>query len=319
MIREISMHERIMKILCCPECKSGLDLLESQYIGDEIKAGMLKCSRCNKSYPILDFIPRFVKSDSYAKNFSFEWDIHRRTQLDSVTGNSESKNTFIEKIGIDLSELKDKVILDVGCGMGRFIEVVQPYAKDVIGIDISLAVNSAYKNLRKYPNVHIIQANVFNLPFFNESFDFIYSIGVLHHTPSTKNAFMNLPRLLKKSGTIAIWVYSNELPYANIASDLYRHLTIHLPQKFLWYLSHIAVPLYHLKKRLGIRKVINLFFPTSDHPESEWRILDTFDWYSPRYQYKHTFKEVTVWFKEAGLKNIKCITVEVAVKGEKLG
>jgi hypothetical protein len=55
--------------------------------------------------------------------------------------------------------------------------------------------------------------------------------------------------------------------------------------------------------------------PTSLNPDPEWRWLDTFDWYSPRYQWKHTYEEVERWFEEAGLHQIERGPFAVSVRG----
>ena len=65
---------------------------------------------------------------------------------------------------------------------------------------------------------------MFKLPFAPESFDYIYSIGVLHHTPDCEQAFKGLPRLLKPGGRIAIWLYSAYNPWYRM-SDVYRKWT----------------------------------------------------------------------------------------------
>ncbi|MFQ5867210.1 MAG: methyltransferase domain-containing protein [bacterium] len=314
------MKNKLLKLLCCPKCNAGLGIGKFKSVNSEIKSGIFQCPVCQAEYQIIDFIPRFVETDKYVKSFSFEWTIHKTTQLDSATGRSESKDTFVEKTGIELEKLRDKIVLDAGCGMGRFMEVVQPYAKEAVGIDLSFAVNSAYENLKKFDNLHIIQADVLNLPLKKNSFDYIYSIGVLHHTPDTKKAFMNLAGLLKSGGEIAIWVYSNEKSYTcikNKFTDFYRLFTVHIPKKLLWYLSHLAIPFYYFKKIPKVGTLIDLTFPMSNHCDWKWRVLDTFDWYSPKYQHKHTYREVIHWFKEAGLKDIELLDFPVAVKGRK--
>jgi hypothetical protein len=53
------------------------------------------------------------------------------------------------------------------------------------------------------------------------------------------------------------------------------------------------------------------------HPEAEWRVLDTFDWYSPRYQWKQTYPELQRWFQEAGLDEIQVLARPVAMRGKK--
>jgi len=314
------VKNRLLKLLCCPKCKADLGIRKSKSVNSEIESGILHCSICEGEYQIINFIPRFVSTDKYVGSFSFEWKIHKKTQLDSATGKTESKVTFIQKTGTKVENLRNKIVLDVGCGMGRFMEVVQPYAKEVIGIDLSFAVDSAHENLKKFDNVHFIQADVFNLPLKNNTFDYIYSIGVLHHTPDTKKAFMKLPCILKSGGEIAIWVYSDETGYTRIRNrftDFYRIFTTHLPKKLLWYLSHLAIPFYYCKKISKVGAFLDLVFPTSNHPVIEWRVLDTFDWYSPKYQRKHTRDEVINWFKEAGLKDIELLDFPVAVKGRK--
>jgi len=314
------VKNRLLKLLCCPKCKEDLEMRVAKSLKGEIESGILYCPVCQREYPIINFIPRFVSMDKYVKSFSFEWEIHKKTQLDSITGRPESKDTFIQKTGTKPENLKDKIVLDVGCGMGRFMEVVQPYAKEVIGVDLSFAVDSAYENLKKFDNVHLIQADIFNLPFKNNTFDFIFSIGVLHHTRDTKKAFIKLPSILKSEGEIAIWVYSDETSYTrfrNRFSDFYRIFTIHFPKRLLWYLSHTAILFYYVKKIPKIGTFLDRILPMSNHPDWKWRVLDTFDWYSPKYQHKHTWKEVINWFKEVGLKDIELLDFPIAVKGRK--
>src|SRR5262249_40745818 len=143
----------------------------------------------------------------YAGNFGFEWNLHSDTQLDDQRSD-ESEHTFRNKTGFTREQLRGKRVLDVGCGMGRFSDVASRWGATVVGIDLSRAVDAAQRNVGGRPNVHIAQADVFELPFRAETFDFIFSIGVLHHTPDTRKAFDNLPGLLRRGGTIAIWLYA---------------------------------------------------------------------------------------------------------------
>jgi ubiquinone/menaquinone biosynthesis C-methylase UbiE/uncharacterized protein YbaR (Trm112 family) len=257
------MKETLLKILACPNCKCEFDLIIAAEEQGEIKEGKLICKSCSAEYIISNYIPRFVKDDMYVDSFSFEWNLHRATQLDSISRTKESEETFRKKTGFNLKKLTDKLVLDVGCGAGRFMEVVEKCSGEIVGIDLSFSVDAAFKNLGFKENVHIIQADVFDLPFKEEVFDYIYSIGVLHHTPNTEKAFKCLPKFLKNEGEIAIWIYSNEGFFTKI---------------------------------LGF--ILKLALPTSTHPIREWRILDTFDWYSPQYQWKHTYNEVIHWFEE---------------------
>src|SRR3989338_6973793 len=117
------MKLSLLDILVCPDCKGQLKCEVHADQNDEIKEGILSCNQCRKSYKISNFIPRFVFSDEYVDNFSFEWHKHRTTQLDSRTGTNESTENFKRITGFNLNELKEKLILDAGCGSGRYSEV----------------------------------------------------------------------------------------------------------------------------------------------------------------------------------------------------
>lgn len=198
--------------------------------------------------------------------------------------------------------------------MGRFAEICAEAGAEVHAVDLSGAVNATYLNLGHRPNVHIYQADIMNLPFPDESFDFIYSIGVLHHTPNTKAAFLRLVPLAKFGGIIAIWVYSKKLRLL-LGSEILRRFTPLLPKELLLKASKAAIPLYHLHRIPLIGTFTGILLPTSMDLDPEWRWLDTFDWYSPRYQWKHSFEEVEGWFEEAGLAKVWKGEFPVAVSG----
>jgi SAM-dependent methyltransferase len=300
-----------LELLSCPACSCALRCTADEPLPSEIESGQLVCEK-GHVFPVIGGIPRFVDSELYVQNFGFEWNAHARTQLDNP-GSDESERMFRAKTGFTPEDLHGRRVLDVGCGMGRFSDVASRWGATVVAIDLSRAVDAAQVNIGGRPNVNIAQADIFQLPFREEAFDFIFSIGVLHHTPNTKAAFDNLPKLLRTKGKIAIWLYMN---YGGFwMSDIYRRLTPWLPKRSLHALSYAAVPLYYVNKipilGLGLRWLI----PVSNHPKADWRILDTFDWYSPRYQWKHSYEEVFPWFEEHGLKDIRVLGVPVALQG----
>lgn len=274
----------LLEFLACPLCKKSFELIIKKKT-TEVKEGTLVCHNCGKGFPILNYIPRFVSEDSYTASFSLEWTLHRETLLDSVSGTDDAEQTFVKKTGFDLQQLKNKLVLDAGCGCGRFAEIVAKYGGEVIGVDLSFAVDGAFKNIGCKPNVHIIQADILDLPFKKDIFDYIFSIGVLHHTPDTKYAFNQLLPFLKRGGLIAIWVYSNEstMKLSNTISNFHRIFTTRLPPETVYKIAYLAVPLYNVKKlHSKLKIIINLIFPSSSHPNPQWRILDTFDWLTPR-------------------------------------
>lgn len=298
------MRADLAAVLRCPRCGGDLNELESN---------ALMCDG-GHTYPIVDGVPRFVQSEDYSRNFGFEWTLHQRTQLDDEASH-ESEVVFTEKTGFHPDQLRGRLVLDVGCGMGRFADVASRWGATVIGVDLSHAVDAAHANLADRPNVMIVQASVFELPFKDGAFDVVYSIGVLHHTPNTRRAFDRLPRLLKPGGKLAVWLYSayNEREYRG--SDRWRRLTTRLSDRTLYRLCHLAIPAYHLYGLRYIGPFMRSQLPISMDPRPEWRVLDTFDWYSPKYQWKHTYEEVFPWFDAHGLEDIKVLGVPIAVQG----
>lgn len=304
--------EELREILVCPDCGQRLSLDRQTFL----------CPACGKVFPIVRGVPRFVPDEGYAGNFGFEWTRHARTQLDSPTSRA-SEESFRLKTGFTPEVLRGKLVLDAGCGMGRYADVASRWGARVVACDLSQAVDSAYANLGDRENVAVLQADILRLPFALESFDFIYSIGVLHHTPNCEAAFRRLPALLRPGGRIAVWVYSGYNPWYRM-TDLYRRVTTRLPSPLLYALCHVAVPLYYVDRwlsrlpvfRLGA-SVLRFFFPVNPYPDWRVRVLDTFDWYSPRYQSKHTYEEVFRWFESEGLIHNRVMGEPVAVQGQR--
>jgi SAM-dependent methyltransferase len=302
--------EQVQAILRCLDCQGKL--IRS--------ANGSACANCEREYPLLNGVLRFVESQNYVGSFGFQWKLYSRTQLDD--GSSQrSERAFRRRTGFRPDDLAGKFVLDVGCGMGRFAEVATRWGAHVVGIDLSLASEVAAKNLADR-TATIFQADVFRLPFAAESFDYIYSVGVLHHTPDCEQAFKVLPRLLKPGGRIAIWLYSSYNPWYRM-SDVYRNFTRRMSPETLHRLCKAVVPLYGahqiLKKIPLVGKpassALAWMIPMSHNKDATWRVLDTFDWYSPWYQSKHTYEEVFRWFESCGLEDLRVIEQPIAVQG----
>ncbi|MBI4858827.1 MAG: class I SAM-dependent methyltransferase [Candidatus Riflebacteria bacterium] len=296
-------------LLLCPTCRVPLPP-ELDWAPDSAR-----CTACGNGVPRVRGVPRFVSSDSYVSSFSLEWTLHARTQLDDDVC-KESEQELPTKTGLDPGQVKGKLVLDAGCGMGRYSDVMSRWGANVVGVDLSLAVESAHANLSDRPNVRVFQADLRTLPFRPGSFDAVFSLGVLHHTPDCRKAFESLIPFVKPGGLIAIWVYGHMGAFTKF-SDVYRRLTTRLPQRLLYALCHVAAPLYYLYRLPIVGRPFVTVFPISMHPRASWRILDTFDWYSPQYQSKHTYPEVFRWFKEAGLQELDILDFPVAVRGRR--
>lgn len=284
---------------------------------DEIDSGTLTCQQ-RHTYPIVHGIPRFVSSDAYTRSFSYEWSRFRKTQLDSHTGRTDTRDRLQASLNFPIEQLNGKLVLDAGCGMGRFAEIVHRYGGEYVGVDYSFAVDAAQANAGHLAGVHFVQADLFHLPFADDVFDLVVSLGVLHHTPDPRRAFSSLPRVLKPGGQLSITVYDagNKVYVAN--SRFWRRFSTRLPPRLLHVLSYAAAPLYYLWSLPLLGPLLRTVAFISLERDWRWRVLDTFDWYSPRYQSWHTHHEVFGWFKENGFEHIEILAPSVSQIGTKL-
>lgn len=299
------MKSSVIELLACPVCQGCL--VPVAPIAPEIDSGTLKCERCAATFPIVRGIPRFVPSDDYVSSFSFEWRRFARTQLDSANGFTESESRFRQSLNFPLEELAGKRVLDAGCGMGRFAEIAAKYGATVVGVDMSYAVEPAATNLARWPDVSILQADLRQLPLKTATFDLVYSLGVLHHTPNAREAFATLLPYVKPGGQISITLYSGYNRIYVASTNAWRIVTTRLPKKLVYYFSHLAIPAYYVYKTPFLGLIGKALWPICEHPNKEWRVLDTLDCYTPAYQSFHSHPEVFRWFKEAGLEDIEVL------------
>jgi len=285
--------------------------------------GGFVCPVCKRAYPNVRGIACFVDAQDYAASFGFQWHRYQKTQLDRDELR-ESERHFRMKTALQPEELAGKLVLDVGCGMGRFAEVATRWGAGVIGIDLSAAAEVAAKNLADRSFV-AFQADVFALPFAPESFDIIYSVGVLHHTPDCEAAVLTLGKYLKPGGILAVWLYSGYNKWYRF-SDFWRRYTHRMKPQTLHAILKIVVPVsYHLQQ--GLKRVpvvgrpaaglVHHVFPVNRQKDREARLLDTFDWYSPKYQSKHTYEQVFRWYETMGMEDMRIGEFPIAVRGKK--
>jgi SAM-dependent methyltransferase len=307
---------RLLELLVCPACKAELTLRADGAAAGDVQTGTLTCSGCAGSYPIVRGIPRFVGQDAYAESFGDEWHRFRTVQLDSANGTTESQDGFALKTGLGPGDIRGRLVLDAGVGAGRYAEVMARWGAEVVGVDLTRAVDAAAENLRAWPGVHLVQADIFALPFRDETFDLAYSIGVLHHTPDTAAAFKRVAAMVKKGGQLAVYVY-HAGGLMRYVSDTLRVVTTRLPRPVVYYGSLVAVPLHYVHQIPVVGRVSQILLPTIDHQHWRWRWLDTFDWYTPKYQWKHRYPEVLRWFREAGFTDLYVADEPVCVRGVK--
>jgi SAM-dependent methyltransferase len=195
-------------------------------------------------------------------------------------------------------------------------------------------VNRAYEENKDNPRVHVVQGNILQMPFRPGVFDHAFSIGVLHHTPDTKLAFESMVKLLKPGGRASIWLYHKwRTPDMQGVAALHgavkgwitdglRVITTRLPHPLLHYLCYAAVPVGWVQLKImnspkPVKAVLSplLLVNCSISPDWQVRVCDTFDWYSPQYQWKHTVPEVAGWFRQLGFIDISTQGFPVSVRG----
>src|SRR4030095_14608208 len=174
---------------------------------------------------IVNGIPRFVDSASYASAFGLQWNAFRKTQLDSFTGTTISRDRLSKCLGSSLDVLSEKTVLEIGCGAGRFTELMLAAGARVFACDLSEAVEANYENCRKFgANYFVCQADVYKLPLLAHSFDFFGCLGVIQHTPSPEETVATIVRQVKPGGMLILDHYSLKYPRNFMQRNLRRAL-----------------------------------------------------------------------------------------------
>lgn len=329
------MRSWLLEILRCPHCGQELSLEIFSAQGEDIETGVLK-SACGRTFPVTGFIPRFLPETSLngkshtelnnRKAFEFEW-----LNYEVTMGNEQ--NIFLDETQVPAKEWSGKLVLDAGCGMGRYTAEALKLGAKVIGLDLGLNIDRAYQKLKMFPGFQAVQADLMHVPFKPGSFEIVYSLGVLHHTPQASQAFLNLSGLVKKNGIMSVWVYGRAGKYRDFISnpfrpdrkryarllmsppisyfywgavkmrewlsDSIRLFTTRLPHRMLLWLCYILA---------SIGSIPLLKYATfSALPDWPARVWENFDWLSPYFQSHHTKEEVREWFEKAGFSELRVL------------
>ena len=215
--------------------------------------GELRCASCLTSFSITSGIPRFadleeVESDKRATAEGFGWQWQHFTQEDKRY--ADQFLGWIAPVKPDF--FRDKVVLEGGCGKGRHTQLAARWgARDVIGIDLSGAVETAYAATRSLPNAHIIQADIYRLPLAR-AFDYAFSVGVLHHLPDPRGGFLSLASKVKPGGHISAWIYGaeNNEWITRWVNPVREKITSRIDQRVLLHLSKVPAACLFLATKL---------------------------------------------------------------------
>ncbi|HEX5707139.1 MAG TPA: class I SAM-dependent methyltransferase [Pyrinomonadaceae bacterium] len=273
--------------------------------------------------PVVGGIPRFVETSNYASGFGLQWNAFRKTQLDSHTGTTISRERLARCLGGSLETVAGKSVLEVGCGAGRFTELMLAADARVFACDLSQAVEANYANCRHFPDYFVCQADVRSLPAAQRSFDFVVCLGVIQHTPDPEETIAALARQLKPGGTLVIDHYTHGYP-ANFAQRTLRKLFTSLPPRAAkasaLAVARALVVLHRLswsegRGRWRLRRQLRKLSPLIDYYEAypqlgdkllaEWALLDTHDTLTDHYKHLRTADEIARALRECGLRDVE--------------
>lgn len=313
------MKLQLLSMLRCPVSQQKLIVEGTPAPTGDIESGWLVTADGKHRYPIHNGIPRFVPASNYADNFGMQWNHFRQTQLDSHSGHPISADRFWLATGWTAADLRGQWVLDAGCGAGRFAEVALEAGAHVVALDYSSAADACYANLKHHSALHVVQGDIFALPFETGSFSYVYSLGVLQHTPDVGKAFAALPAFVADGGRLCADFYWKRLRTMLHMKYLLRPLTKRMPQRTLFRFLEVAVrfmlPISQVLGRIplagrALKRLVPVadytgIFPLSDQQLKEWALLDTFDWLAPQYDQPQTTTQIRSWFEQAGMCDIE--------------
>ena len=297
---------------------SGEKLLEKTNKNNQLHL----ISKNGFSYPIIRGIPRILKNfNNYSSAFGEQWTKWRKTQLDTYTKTTITRDRLFRCLGKNiigrLKNSKDTIhVLEVGCGAGRFTEILLEFPSiKLTSIDLSSAVESNLLNFPQNNHHRIIQTDLMKLPFESMQYDIVICLGVIQHTPNPEKTIKKLYEQVKFEGNLVIDHYTFDISrLTKITSIILRPLIKRLSSKrrmnTIKFLVDIFFPLHRLIRNFPLfQKIFSRISPIityfhiypelNDNLQKEWSMLDTHDgltdWYKhlrSRGQIKKTLEDI---------------------------
>jgi 2-polyprenyl-3-methyl-5-hydroxy-6-metoxy-1,4-benzoquinol methylase len=299
------MKRGSLNILCCPNCKHSLSLVEKETADNEVLYGVLECKDCGKTFAIVRGVPRMIVNldgrKELAESWGYEWErvAEGRLETDTYYGQTEEEEiaSFCHYLGISPDNLQGKVVLDAGCGYGRLTRALSKFGAEVYGIDIASSIQCTHDYCQSTKNVHILQADIVDLPFQKMTFDYVFCKLTICYVRNHEETFKGLSALVKPSGRLFISVPDkSDLAFVVRLKDFLR-ITHYIPRGLLLNLCWAFAPVLSLAKRI-VRNPMdsvrtNAFF--------------LFNALHPCFMTRHTKEEVTGWFEKEGFAEVTVI------------
>ena len=275
-----------------------------------VQEGYLEYS--GRKVPITKGIPRFVEDSGEYDNFAIQWNAFSSTQLDKVRKRHSNRNRLFSNTGWEIDDMKNKTVLEAGSGAGRYTEVLLDTGASVVSFDYTKAVDANYNN-NMNDNLFLFQGDIYDIPFEDNYFDYIFCYGVLQHTPYPEDAFKMLFNKLKPKGKLSIdyYVKMDRPSVWYTPKYIWRPFTTKIPKSLLLKWVKLYVPLWlpfdtfikHLLykiPRFGHMIAGLIPIPCWNYLGSgmgwrerlQWAILDTYDALGAAYDKPKTMDEV---------------------------
>lgn len=247
-------------------------------------------------------VGRTLQKYSYQWREFFEmYDIWREDFLDCFS--PSTPEFFCGKLGVD-----------AGCGFGRLLFWAAEFGAEVIGVELSEGVESAFRITRRSDRVHVVQGDIYHLPVREGIFDFAYSIGVLHHLPDPEGGFKCLVPLVKPGGRINVWVYGPRYDWVEKLSRALRRRTTRMNPRLLWGICVLMAgslrlfshyPYKVLRRIPGLQRLA-ASLPLHAHHHHPFRavVAGAFDRLSVPLEQFYTGEQLRGWFERASLRDI---------------
>ncbi len=284
----------------------------------EVQDGRLRCDR-GHAFPVVAGIPRFLDAgdatdaESIHTSFSSEW-AQFDYDGDRAWGQDlqERREIALRELDCEPDHLKGKLVLDAGCGAGLLSHLLVEMGAEVVSADISRSVDAARHHFaaRGVDRLHFIQTDLARPPLQRETFDLVFSGGVLHHNPDTRVALEAITGLVAPGGQIYVWLYGPTPGIAHRLRGAVRRVMVDLPPPLqrgvlrVWTVQSIG--------RQHLRRVTGRARPHDGVTYRE-KLLTLLDHYTPRYRWEHTPEELAGWYRALGFSDIK--TTEVSEWG----
>jgi SAM-dependent methyltransferase len=258
-------------------------------------------------FPIINGIPRFVPQENYASAFGLQWKTYAKTQLDSFSNTSITQDRLERCLGMPISGLKDKTVLEVGAGAGRFTELLVKGGGLIHSIDLSVAVDVNKENIGNAPNYQIAQASVYDIPYADNLFDFVVCLGVIQHTPDPEKTIKCLFEKVKPGGVLVIDHYIWRIGYYSTLTPIFRAILKEMkPEKSQRIVNNLVDFFFPIHWNLKDRGIINWLvhrisplivyireFPEQDRQfHYEWSKLDTYDQLTDYYKHLRSMEDI---------------------------